>query len=111
MGLNSSHTPCNDLYTGQREGCDGQSGFDQSPAPPPHVVRCLMSGRWLTPDWRESDVSVTIIMQEMRKHTAERRRTLSHGPESRAVRGVLGPGQSRQTEDHLMQNNTSIYRP
>lgn len=45
-----------------------------------------MSGRWFTPDWRESDVSVA-IMQEMRKHTAERRRTLSHGAESRAARG------------------------
>ena len=86
LGLNSSHTPCNDLYAGQCEDCDGQCGLDQSPAPPPHDVLCLMSGRWFTPDWRESDVSVT-IMQEMRKHTAERRRTLSHGAESRAARG------------------------
>ena len=37
----------------------------------PHL-RMLSHGRWLTPDWRESDVSVTIIMQqEMRKLSAE----------------------------------------
>ena len=63
-----SHTPRNNLYACQCEDCDGQGGFDQSPSPPPHVVTC----RWLTPDWRESDVSVTIIMQqEMRKLAAE----------------------------------------
>ena len=79
-----SHTPRNNLYACQCEDCDGQGGFDKSPSPPPHVVTC----RWLTPDWRESDVSVTIIMQqEMRKLAAERRRTLSHGAVSQVVSG------------------------